>query len=303
MTTLANNNTHPITTEAYVGWPTAGQADTIGANLDRVRVHAYVSDPNTAFDYSKNRLIDFANGNPGLDISILFSSEATFMQNWLENNSMLSAENIYRTDWINGSSGWSNNINLEGFTYFTYTDMTNVSLPVELSYFKGQRIDNSIQLNWETLSEINSDYFELERQDILTNQFNTLGRITSAGNSTSNIQYQFMDSNPNSGLNYYRLKQFDQDGSAKYSNTIAVFYQDQKTKIYPSITRDIIYLESVKNLAQVSIYDTNGQKIKEINSIESTITQINVKDLISGVYLLVLKSELRPETFRFIKQD
>ena len=80
MSTLASNNSHPITTEAYVGWPTAQEASTIGNNLDRVRIHAYVSDPNTAFNYSEDRLIDFANGNPDINVSIIFSSEPIFMQ-------------------------------------------------------------------------------------------------------------------------------------------------------------------------------------------------------------------------------
>ena len=137
---LATNNTHPIITEAYVGWPTTGQADTIGANLDRLRLHAYVGDPNIAFNYSKDRLIDFANGTPELDVSIIFSSEPNFMQTWLENNSMVSAENIYITDLLNESVEWTNNVNLEGFTYFTYTDLTNVSLEVCPNYNLVQNI-------------------------------------------------------------------------------------------------------------------------------------------------------------------
>ena len=43
MNNLATNNTHPITTEAYLGWTTTEQAETIGANLDRIRLHAYVN--------------------------------------------------------------------------------------------------------------------------------------------------------------------------------------------------------------------------------------------------------------------
>ncbi len=128
MKTLANNNTHSIKTEAYVGWPTVTQAAIIGANLDRLRLHAYVSNPNTSFNYSKDRLIDFANGSPGLDISIIFSSEPNFMQSWLNNNSMGSAEHIYTADYLNGSSAWANNINLEGFTYFAYTYNTGITL-------------------------------------------------------------------------------------------------------------------------------------------------------------------------------
>jgi hypothetical protein len=145
--TLATNNIHSITTEAYVGWTTPGQADTIGANLDRLRLHAYVSGPNTAFNYSENRLIDFANGTPGLDISIVFSSEPNFMQSWLINNSMDAAENIYTTAYINASSGWANNINLQGFTYFAYTHNTDITLlsDSEQAYEKLNIFPNPVQ--------------------------------------------------------------------------------------------------------------------------------------------------------------
>lgn len=129
MATLAANNPHSIKTEAYVGWPTTIEASTIGANLDNVRLHAYVSDPNTAFGYSEDRIKDFANGNPNLEVSIIFSSEPAFMQNWLINNSMITAENIFIQDWQNAALTWTNNINLQEFTYFTYShNINNITL-------------------------------------------------------------------------------------------------------------------------------------------------------------------------------
>ncbi len=131
METLASDTSHPITTEAYVGWPGESQSDSISLYVDRVRISAYVSNPNSAFNYSEDRLIAFANSSADLNISMIFSSEPEFMQQWLENNSMIAAENIFRENWLNGSSGWLNNINLQGFTYFTYSDLTDV--PLELS--------------------------------------------------------------------------------------------------------------------------------------------------------------------------
>lgn len=212
--TLANNNSHPITTEAYVGWPTAGQADTIGANLDRLRLHAYVSDPTTAYNFSRDRLINFANGNPNLDVSTIFSSEPNFMKTWLENNSMISAENMFTTDWTDGSSEWQNNINLEGFTYFTYSEITNVPLLVQLNDF-----------------------------------------------------------------------------------------EKNQTLIYPSITKDVLYAESTKQIKQMIIYNTNGFKIIEKNnSNASGKFEINVDYLIPGLYFLILQSDSKIETLRFIKQ-
>ncbi|MDN3663885.1 T9SS type A sorting domain-containing protein [Algibacter miyuki] len=128
MRSLAHNNSHPITTEAYLGWPTTAQAEELGDHLDELLLHAYVANPNTSFSYAKDRLIDFANGTPGLDVSIIFSSEPNFMQNWLLSNSMSAAEDIFTIDWMNASSAWTNNINLTGFTYFAYSFNENVTL-------------------------------------------------------------------------------------------------------------------------------------------------------------------------------
>ncbi len=127
MNDLAANNSHPITVETYIGWPTTVQMNQIATNVDTLRLHAYVSDPNSAFSYSENRIIDIANSNPDLNVSILFSSEPVFMQSWLLENTMTEAEGIFISDWENESSSWTNNINIEGFTYFAYTFNTDIN--------------------------------------------------------------------------------------------------------------------------------------------------------------------------------
>lgn len=127
MNNLAENNTHPITVETYIGWPTIAQMNLIATNVDTLRLHAYVSDPNSAFSYSDDRIIAIANSNPDLNVSIIFSSEPVFMQSWLLENTMTDAEDIFINDWENASSSWINNINIEGFTYFAYTFNTDIN--------------------------------------------------------------------------------------------------------------------------------------------------------------------------------
>jgi hypothetical protein len=131
MRNLATNNSHAITTEAYVGTITAEQANTIANNLDRLRIHAYVKNANDAFNYAKQRLIDYANSKPGANVSIIYSSETDYMQDWLINNSMITAENVFTEDWLAESSSWTNTINLEGFTYFNYSENKNIVLATD----------------------------------------------------------------------------------------------------------------------------------------------------------------------------
>lgn len=128
---LANANTHTVSVETYVGWITETQAITISQNVDRLLLHAYVTNPTTAFNYTKDRIMALANGNNGLNVSVIFSAEPDFMQDWLLENSMEAAENIFISDWTTGSENWDNNINLDGFTYFAYTFSTNISLETD----------------------------------------------------------------------------------------------------------------------------------------------------------------------------
>ncbi len=121
-----------------------------------MRLHAYVGDPNAAFNYSDDRLIDFANGNPGLEISIIFSSEPAFMQTWLENNNMISSEQIYRSDFQMGSANWTNTINLNDFTYFAYSHATNVSFCPAYQLLQNLVIDESATIYAGDLIELDN---------------------------------------------------------------------------------------------------------------------------------------------------
>jgi hypothetical protein len=94
-------------------------------------------------------------------------------------------------------------------------------VPVELLYFRGKSETDRVRLSWATATEINSAYFNVERSTDLKD-FTTIGKITSAGDSRQRIEYSFLDEAPLPGINYYRLKQVDKDGSSDLSKIIAV---------------------------------------------------------------------------------
>jgi Secretion system C-terminal sorting domain len=95
-------------------------------------------------------------------------------------------------------------------------------LPVELTNFSGNlENDGSIQLNWGTAQEFNNNYFAVERSDE-RKIFDSLGTIKGFGNSSVSHSYIFTDTNPASGMNYYRLQQVNFDGSAFYSKVIGI---------------------------------------------------------------------------------
>ncbi len=119
--------------------------------------------------------------------------------------------------------------NISNFSPFTLASVTAQNpLPVELISFTGEFNNSQVDLTWQTVSEINNDYFDIQRSQDGIN-FETIGKIKGAGNSNITIDYNYTDFNPYSGISYYRLKQVDFDGRYEYSNIVKVNYKTNTT--------------------------------------------------------------------------
>ena len=88
-------------------------------------------------------------------------------------------------------------------------------LPVELTNFDVDCNTGEAIIEWTTQTEINNDYFEVQKSYDAINFFE-LTTVQGAGNSTAVNTYSVIDNNPSSGVNYYRLKQVDFDGTVEY---------------------------------------------------------------------------------------
>ena len=97
--------------------------------------------------------------------------------------------------------------------------------PVKLIAFQARQLDaGKIMINWMTGSEIDNDYFIVERSTD-AKLWNRIDLIPGAGNTTVRQVYESVDARPVQGLNYYRLKQVDYDGNSKYSAIKRVHYK------------------------------------------------------------------------------
>jgi hypothetical protein len=85
------------------------------------------------------------------------------------------------------------------------------ALPITLMSFTAQKRDNCNLLEWSTASELNNDYFLIERSTDGIN-WNIINKTTGAGNSNYLINYSFTDYNFENTVNYYRLTQVDYNG-------------------------------------------------------------------------------------------
>ncbi|MFL5753215.1 MAG: T9SS type A sorting domain-containing protein [Bacteroidia bacterium] len=179
---------------------------------------------------------------------------------------------LYNTNYTNSASGWSvakspsaspgwglngtcvaspvtavQRTGMSGFSKFGIIQ-SNAVLPVELISFKGSRSTNHNLLEWQTASEHNSAYFEVQSSENAID-FNPIGTKNAAGNSNSLVNYTFKDYQFYSPVTYYRLKQVDIDGQYKYSKIISVDNLDNTS----SFTFDGIFPNPANTQATIMI--------------------------------------------------
>jgi hypothetical protein len=138
-------------------------------------------------------------------------------------------------------------------------------LPIELLSFDAKPNDNHVDLNWTTATEINNDFFTIEKSTDAST-FESVGTVKGAGNSNTVLNYSMEDNNPVKGISYYRLKQTDFDGKFTYSNTRAVKfdYENFTFNIFPNPTTveniNLSFKENSNEEILVVVYDANGKK-------------------------------------------
>ena len=170
-------------------------------------------------------------------------------------------------------------------------------LPVTYTYFKGIALSDAINIGWETSSEINASSFELQKSSDAI-EFYTIASLAANGNSDSNKNYQFQDKQPIEGINYYRLKQIDQNDTFEYSKIIAVAFgleAELFTVLGNPVVGDQIQV-LIQNLPTntLKLHTTTGQEIPiMITENGNNYTIQSLKPLISSLYLLSVLKEGR----------
>jgi hypothetical protein len=164
---------------------------------------------------------------------------------------------------------------------------TETPLPVKLASFKVTKEGDAVsQLNWVTTEEVNASHFDVERSADSGN-WKVIGTEQSHGNSTANNVYNFTDATPLGGVNYYRLKMVDADGTFAHS-TIQSVTMGEVVRVYPNPVSEVLYLseENLASVKQVSLVTADGVTAYHANTVGSE--GINVKNLTGGLYIVKL---------------
>ena len=175
------------------------------------------------------------------------------------------------------------------------TVSVSTTLPVSLVSFKADWVNEKVKLDWSTVNENNSSFFEIERSND-NNGFITIGKVAAARNSFAKTDYSFTDVFPRAGINYYRLKMTDLDQHYKYSSVVALKKSDNNiaiNNIYPNPFINEIEVSVILNKDQnirLNLVNYEGklltwkeQKCKRGTNI---ILIGNLEKLARGIYLL-----------------
>lgn len=181
------------------------------------------------------------------------------------------------------------------FDNFTITPIS--ILPIELLYFTGEAVSNGVRLEWATATELDNDYFTVQRSQDGKEWYDVLVR-QGAGTSVGQIEYSALDASPLPGLAYYRLKQTDIDGSETIFNSLAIrttggaeldlaVFPDPSNGSFRLIAEGVVEEEEVP----VTILDMQGRAVHTASiTLEEGVATDITEDmpLSKGVYLLSL---------------
>ena len=214
----------------------------------------------------------------------------------------------------NGTSGWHYvcvNINYTGgdvtvtFTNISTTtaiqyrlddiSLSRTELPITLLDYSVVLSKNKSLVKFSTATETDNDYFTVERSGD-GHAFDAIGKIQGVGNSAVKQSYSFTDENPLPGVNYYRIKQTDYNGSYTYTEVKSVRHRISNSIITPGKTDGILFVTSDLKSYDVVVYNTAGQEVQRNKSLSGD-QNFSIENLQPGIYFV----RILDQTFKVLK--
>ena len=259
--------------------------------------------------------LDRTNGNSNVEVTLSWDDVRS---GGVDNLTTLRVAHWDGSIWTDEGNGGITGSNLAGtvvssapvtsFSPFTLAS-TRVDnpLPVTLLSFTGDKLETSSLLKWVTQTEVNNNYFELERSTDGVN-YKTISKINGAGNSNVFVDYYFEDKSPYIGINYYRLKQVDFDEKYEYYNPISIEFNGSANlsdiNLYPNPatnSSDItITYNGFNNQSQIQVIDIKGSLVNIAYTASHAKIIINTTSIDKGVYFVIISTDTESKKKMFI---
>jgi hypothetical protein len=192
--------------------------------------------------------------------------------------------------------------------YYGFTNAT--LLPLQFTAFDYQKRSSDLLLQWTTNNEVNNQYFVIEKS-LNGYSFSEAGRLPASGAANGHYQYSLP---LNEELNFYRIKQVDQNAKFAYSTTIVVKPAQSTfaTWVYPNpVAGDNLQLNVYSSKAAqvtITIIDQSGKVIRRQQTAANTgnnILPVDAKQLLPGMYVLRSTNDKNDviSTCKFIKAN
>jgi len=190
----------------------------------------------------------------------------------------------------------------------TFVDCFTTS--IELLNFYGEATERGNEIFWTTGSEIDNDFFTLERSFDGLN-FEAIAKINSQGNNNAEQFYEFNDEDAAAGASFYRLSETDMDGTEKIASTVIVLNRE-KTGLFDVVIAPVPvetmmsadFRLDAESLVTIGVYNVSGQMMTELvleGRLGENHIDLDVSNLAQGVYIFNIVSGDQMETIRFIK--
>jgi hypothetical protein len=198
----------------------------------------------------------------------------------------------------NGSAG-TNNWRIDDLTLNPTS-----TLPLSLTAFAASFDGTASQLKWTSANEINLKGFSVEKS-LNGIDFSEIAFVRGQ-NSIQQNSYSFNDADVKTGVNYYRLKIINNDGSVKYSNTIVISNkQSLQTTVFPNPVISNITINHAKAFtgAVLRVFTVDGKLVRttpvQIGAVQTTLS---ASQLLKGNYLLIYENNGEKSSVQFAKQ-
>jgi hypothetical protein len=182
----------------------------------------------------------------------------------------------------------------EAEDYIMYLNR-NQTLPIELTYFSATAEGNDGILTWQTASELNNDFFSVQRSlDALS--WEEIGVVDGKGTTSVVQNYQFTDENLESNTYYYRLQQFDFDGSSEVSKIESIQISGnsiaKSISMYPNPVNaqgTITMNGLAQEVVEINILSVDGSLKGQTLNHTGSVLDLNNFDLTFGTYIIQVK--------------
>jgi len=177
-------------------------------------------------------------------------------------------------------------------------------LPVELLYFDAKPEGEDVRLEWATATELDNALFTVYRSAD-GRDFSPLFSVPGAGTSLQVLEYMAYDRAPLVGLNYYRLRQTDLDGTWTESDVVVVHFDalDGTPVLYPNPATDLVHLVGLPTTgAELRVLDITGRVIStSLVPADQDRVSLPVAPLPAGTYRVLVTTDTELYSLPFVR--